>query len=79
MKEIFELDQNILIKHNLNLIESYILHFVLANLEYNQKGKGARVREEDKQIILEQLSFLHMSKRTLNKHIRNINELMFSY
>lgn len=79
MKEIFELDQNILIKHNLNLIESYILHFVLANLGYNQKGKGARVREEDKQVILKQLSFLDMSKRTLDKHIRNINELMFSY
>ena len=79
MKSIFELDQSILIKHNLNLIEAYILHFVLVNLEYNQKGKGSKVKEEDKPVILEQLSFLHISKRTLDKHIRNINELMFSF
>ena len=79
MKEVFELIRSILIKHNLNLIEAYILHFVLVNLEYNQKGKGSKVKEEDKPVILEQLSFLHISKRTLDKHIRNINELMFSY
>lgn len=47
-------------------------------LDIIKKAKS-RVKEKDKQIILVQLSFLDISKRTLLKYIREIGELMFSY
>lgn len=59
LKYIFDIDQELVINHHLNIIETYILHFVLVHLGYIQKGKGSRVIEEGKQVILKQLSFLH--------------------
>ena len=73
MKRIFGLDQENLLSENISLTEAYVLRYVLVNLGFIH-NHHFRCSDREKEKLLKDLSFLHLSKRTLDQYLRNIRE-----
>lgn len=73
MKRIFGLDQESLSSDNITLTAAYILRYVLVNLGFIH-NHHFRCSDSEKEKLLEDLSFLHLSKRMLDQYLRNIRE-----